>query len=69
MASVKEVQATGEALALKREHPILQNMKFRFPIFVGHFSPPGSGLHLQSRSGSVPQTRVCIFQVGACMPV
>jgi hypothetical protein len=32
-------------LALKREHPVLKNMKILdfFSIFVGHFCPPGSG--------------------------
>jgi hypothetical protein len=31
--------------ALKRDHPILQNMNFYkfFSTFVGHFCPPGSG--------------------------
>ncbi len=31
--------------ALKREHPVLKNMKILdfFSIFVGHFCPPGSG--------------------------
>jgi hypothetical protein len=33
--SVKDVQATGKASALKREHPALQNMKFRnFFLFL-----------------------------------
>jgi hypothetical protein len=31
-------------LALKKEHPALQNMKIIFfSIFVGNFCPPGSG--------------------------
>jgi hypothetical protein len=39
-ASIKDAQATGEASALKREHPTLQNMKilccslFLWEIFV-----------------------------------
>jgi len=28
LASIKDIQATGEASALKREHPAFQNMKF-----------------------------------------
>jgi hypothetical protein len=42
--------ATGQAL--KREHPELQNMKFInfFPIFVGHFSCPGSGSGIRIRN-------------------
>jgi hypothetical protein len=47
LASIENIQATGEASALKREHP-LQKMKFInfFSIFVGHFCPPGSGSNL-----------------------
>jgi hypothetical protein len=33
-ASIKDVQATGEAFALKRDHPALQNIKFLFYILV-----------------------------------
>jgi hypothetical protein len=36
--------ATEEACSpqVKREHSALQNMKFLFPIFVGHYYPSGS---------------------------
>jgi hypothetical protein len=40
-------------LALKREHPALQNMKFqKFSTFVGCFCPPGSGSTDLIESGS-----------------
>jgi hypothetical protein len=39
-ASMKDVQATGKALSLKREHPTLQNMKFpTFFYFCSLFLP------------------------------
>ncbi len=44
-ASMKDVQAGGEAFNLKRKHRPLRKMKFInfFYIFLGHFCPLGSG--------------------------
>jgi hypothetical protein len=43
-ASMKEVQATGEAFSSQKEHPRHQGIKFfTFSYFVGHFFTPGSG--------------------------
>jgi hypothetical protein len=37
-ASIKDVQATGEAFSSKKEHPALQNIKFlNFFYFCGSF--------------------------------
>jgi hypothetical protein len=49
-ASIKDVQATGEASALKREHPALQKIKCINFYFSGHFFPPGSGTGCESGS-------------------
>ncbi len=55
-ASIKNVQATEEALALKREHLALQKMTFiNFFHCCGFFCPTGSGFMdpLESGSGSI----------------
>ncbi len=52
LASTKDIQATGDASALKKGHPALLNMNFlNFFYFVGLFCPPelGSGIVFSMR--------------------
>jgi hypothetical protein len=44
------VQATGEALDLKKRASSTSKLKFLsvFPLIVGHFRPPGAGIRIQS---------------------
>jgi hypothetical protein len=57
------VEKKLQFFGLKREHPALQNMKFRnfLFIFVGSFYPPGSGSGSTDliESGSNPDPKHC----------
>jgi hypothetical protein len=63
-----DVQATGEASALQREHPALQKMKFinLFSSFLVHFCPPGSGYRSRDPLISNPiRIRIRILNAGS----
>jgi hypothetical protein len=53
LASMKDIQATGEAFSPKKRTSSTSNTNlFTFSIFVGHFCPPVSGSSRQNQCGT-----------------
>jgi hypothetical protein len=51
-SSIKNIQATGEALSPQKRTSSASKHEIYFSIFVGHFCPPGSDPYSESGSGS-----------------